>query len=218
MQQLSLELSELKNIVKKGEGTQLEFKLKSNHPEKIVKEVVAFANTKGGKLMIGVSDDKEVKGLKYIDEDEFIITRSIEKHIYPLVDYTIERIKVEGELSVLIYDIKQSPLKPHFVDLTGNPDDRKAYVRVDDKSIQASKEVREILKGQSKQKGFKFHFGDKEKTLMQYLDEKLKITINTFSEIAQIKKKDASRTLVLLVLAGVLKILPHELEDYFERA
>ena len=189
MNQLAENLKDLKNIVKRGEGAFLEFKLKSNHPEKIIREVVAFANSKGGKLMIGISDDKEIKGLKYIDEDEYIITKNIEKYIYPLIDYSVEKINVEGDKGVLIYDIKPSPFKPHFVDLSGNPEERKAYVRVEDKSIQASKEVREILKGQNKDKGYKFSFGKKEKALMEFIDKNGKITVKEYSEIANIKKK-----------------------------
>jgi predicted HTH transcriptional regulator len=49
-------------LVRKGEGATLEFKLKSNHPEKIVREVVAFANSQGGLLLIGVGDDKSIPG------------------------------------------------------------------------------------------------------------------------------------------------------------
>lgn len=215
MNQLAENIKDLKNIVKRGEGPFLEFKLKSNHPEKIIREVVAFANSNGGKLMIGISDDKEIKGLKYIDEDEYIITKNIEKYIYPLIDYSVEKINVEGDKGVLIYNIKPSPFKPHFVDLSGNPEERKAYVRVEDKSIQASKEVREILKGQNKDKGYKFSFGKKEKALMEFIDKNGKITVKEYSEIANIKKKDASRTIVLMVLAGVLKVLPHEIEDFY---
>jgi predicted HTH transcriptional regulator len=43
-----MDLKELKTLVKRGEGANLEFKLKASHPEKIVREVVAFANTDGG--------------------------------------------------------------------------------------------------------------------------------------------------------------------------
>jgi predicted HTH transcriptional regulator len=71
------ELKDLRQLVRQGEGQQLEFKLKSNHPDKIMKEVVAFANSEGGKLLIGVADNKELIGLKYPDEDEYIISKSI---------------------------------------------------------------------------------------------------------------------------------------------
>lgn len=209
------ELKNLRQLVKKGEGQQLEFKLKSNHPDKIMKEVVAFANSDGGKLLIGVADDKELIGLKYPDEDEYIISKSIEKFIFPEVNYSLEKIRLDNEKEVLVYDILASENKPHFLDLKGIPDERKIFVRSDDKSIQASKEVKEILKGKKKDKGYKFAYGEKENLLMKYLDKNKEITVTMFSELAEIPKKIASRTLVLLVLAGVLRVNPSEIEDTF---
>ena len=209
------DLKNLRNLVKKGEGQQLEFKLKSNHPDKIMREIVAFANSEGGKLLLGVADNKELIGLKFPDEDEYIITKSIEKYIFPEIDYKLEKIRLDNEREILVYDILESTNKPHFLDLNGEPEDRKVFVRHDDKSIQASKEVREILKGKKKEKGYKFAYGDKEQVLMKYLDPNVEITLNKYSEIAQISKKIASRTLILLVLAGVLRVNPSEIEDTF---
>ena len=205
----------LKDLVKQGEGTLLEFKLKTNHPEKIVKEVVAFANTKGGQLLIGIGDDRSVKGLRFSDEDEFLLVRAIEKYIYPMIDYTIERVPIDGNREVLIFDIAESPMKPHYVDLESNIDTRTAYIRVADKSVKASKEVREILKGQRKMVNVKFQFGDKEKQLMQYLADNERITVDEFAKISVLSRKVASKTLVILVLSGVLKIQPNEISDFF---
>jgi predicted HTH transcriptional regulator len=209
------ELKDLRQLVRQGEGQQLEFKLKSNHPDKIMKEVVAFANSEGGKLLIGVADNKELIGLKYPDEDEYIISKSIEKFIFPEVNYKLQKIRLDNEKEILIYDILASENKPHCLDLKGIPDERKIFVRSADKSIQASKEVKEILKGYKKDKGYKFAYGEKENLLMKYLDSNKEITVTKFSEIAEIPKKIASRTLVLLVLAGVLKVNPSEIEDTF---
>lgn len=209
------ELKTLRQLVRQGEGQQLEFKLKSNHPDKIMKEVVAFANSDGGKLLIGVADDKELIGLKYPDEDEYIISKSIEKFIFPEVNYRLEKVRLDNEKEVLVYDILASENKPHCLDLKGIPDERKIFVRSADKSIQASKEVKEILKGKKKDKGYKFAYGEKENLLMKYIDLNKEITVAKFSEVAQIPKKIASRTLVLLVLAGVLKVNPSEIEDTF---
>lgn len=208
-------LKDLKLMVKKGEGQQMEFKLKTNHPEKIIREVVAFANADGGKLLIGVSDDREVKGLKFADEDEYVLQKYIAKHIFPTIEYDIERIRTEGEKEVLLFDIKAGDTKPYYVDLDGNPENRKAYVRAADKSVQASREMREILKGRRKAKNIRFQFGDKEKQLMEYVDNNGFITVSTFSEIAKITKRSASRTLILLVLGNVLKVKAHEEEDVF---
>ncbi len=210
-------LKDLKLMVKQGEGQRMEFKLKTNHPEKIIREVVAFANADGGKLLIGISDDREVIGLKFADEDEYVLQKYIAKHIFPAIEYDIERIRTEGEKEVLLFNIKAGDTKPYYVDLDGNPENRKAYVRAADKSVQASREMREILKGRRKAKNIRFQFGDKEKQLMEYVDNNGFITVSAFSEIAKIPKKSASRTLILLVLGNVLKVQAHEEEDVFTR-
>ncbi len=214
--QLIVDIKALRELVRHGENKYVEFKLKTNHPEKIVREMVAFANTDGGKLIIGIADDKSIKGLKFPDEDEYILKKAIDKYIYPSIEYDLDRIVVEGEREVLIFSIDKSPLKPHFVDLDGVPENRKAYVRVADKSVQASKEVREVLKGERKSLNIRFHYGEKEQILMKYLSQNEKITVDVFSDIAKLPRKIASKTLVMLTLANVLRIIPHENQDYFE--
>ena len=211
-----VDIKALRELVRQGENKYVEFKLKTNHPEKIVREMVAFANTDGGKVIIGIADDKSIKGLKFPDEDEYILKKAIDKYIYPSIDYDLERIRVEGEKEVLIFSIDKSPIKPHFVDLDGIPENRKVYVRVEDRSVQASKEVREILKGERKSLNIRFHYGEKEQILMKYLSQNDKITVDIFANIAQLPRRIASKTLVMLTLANVLKIIPHENQDYFE--
>ncbi len=217
-QQSRIDLRELKELVRHGENKYIEFKLKTTHPEKIVREMVAFANTDGGRLIVGVADDKSLKGLKFPDEDEFILQRAIEKYIYPAIDYTLDRLTVEGEREILIYTIPKSPFKPHYVDLDGILENRRAYVRVADRSVQASREMREILKGERKGLSIRFQYGEKEKTLMKYLADNQQITVETYATIANISRKIASRTLIVLVLANVLKVQPHEMQDFFMAA
>jgi predicted HTH transcriptional regulator len=208
-----MNVKELKNLVRQGEGTTLEFKLKANHPEKIIREIVAFANTKGGKLLVGVGDDKTIPGLKFVDEEEYMLVRAIERNCFPPLDYEIERIAITDERDVLVFNIPKSQEKPHFVQLE-NEENGKAYVRVQDRSVQASREVKQILR-REKEEGIQFRYGDKEKVLMAYLSESQKITIEKFSEIAKIPTWLASRTLVLLVLSNVLKIQPDEVMDWY---
>jgi predicted HTH transcriptional regulator len=64
-------LYELRKLAIQGEGIQLEFKRKATHPEKVVREMIAFANTHGGTVLIGVDDDGSLVGVKY-PEDEMI--------------------------------------------------------------------------------------------------------------------------------------------------
>lgn len=214
-QQSRSDLRELRELVRRGENKHVEFKLKTNHPEKIIREVVAFANSDGGQLIIGVGDDRSIKGLKFADEDEFILRRAIDRYIFPAIEYEVKRVEVEREREVLIFHIPPSPLKPHYVDLDGILENRRAYVRVEDRSVQASREMREILKGERKAHNIKFNYGDKERALMKYLADNEHITVDTYASIANIPRKIASRTLIVLVLANVIKVQPHEVQDFF---
>lgn len=207
-----LDLLALKQLVRQGEGAFIEFKLKNNHPDKIIRELVAFANSNGGMLLLGVRDDREIMGLKFGEEDDFVLQKYIHTHVHPPLPYQNERYILPNEREVLIYKIPSSPLKPHVVILEGEP---KAYIRVADRSIQASKEMRKILKARRKNIQVKFHYGEKEQKLMHYLGDHETITRQKFMEIAEIPKKMASATLVRLVLANVLAIEPAETEDQY---
>ncbi len=206
----------LKNLVRRGEGSNLEFKLKTNHPEKIIRGVVAFANSNGGIMLIGIGDDKKIVGLKYADEDEYLLVRAINKYCFPRISYTIERVQLYDEREVLVIRVPPSPTRPHYIipDLN-EPENKKAYVRVADKSVQASREVREILKGEQAARDIRFSYGEKEKKLMQHLGEHNSITVDLFASIAGISRRIASRTLVLLVLANVLEIHPSDIVDQY---
>lgn len=117
---------------------------------------------------------------------------------------------------MLVIRVPRSPTRPHYIiPDPAEPDNKKAYVRVGDKSVQASREVREILKGEQAERDIRFHYGEKERKLMQHLDEHNSITVDLFAAIAGISRRIASRTLVLLVLAHVLDIHPSDVMDKY---
>ena len=51
---------ELKLLIKEGEGYKIEFKESLSN---IDKEMVAFANSSGGRILLGVTDDGQIKGI-----------------------------------------------------------------------------------------------------------------------------------------------------------
>jgi predicted HTH transcriptional regulator len=210
-----MNLRDLKILVMQGEGSHLEFKRKASHPDKIMKEVVAFANAGGGTLLIGVDDNLTIPGLPDADEEEYILEHAIAKYCYPEVKYTFETIALTSRLSVLAYHIQPGEEKPYavlddFVNKTGT-----VYVRVNDMSVQASREVKQILRQRARQKDFRFEYGDKERLLMQYLDQHPSVTLSQFAALANIPRRQASQTLILLVLCNVLRIKPNEGEDLY---
>lgn len=208
-----MELKLLKEIVKGGEGKRTEFKLKTKHPEKIIRSIVAFANTDGGRLFLGVRDDRTIIGLKDPEEDLFSLTRAIEKWITPDLDYAVERISVGLDREVMVFHIPTSKTKPHYVlDVEGK---RRAYIRVGEQSIQASREMKQILLRSKVNANILIRYGTHERILMSLLDQMDSITLNVFASKAFISKRKASEILITMVLAQVLQIQPHEIEDTY---
>jgi predicted HTH transcriptional regulator len=209
-----MDVQALQELVKRGEGQNIEFKRKAAFPDKIVREMVAFANSEGGRVFVGVDDDGSIPGLKFAEEEKYSIDRAISSHSYPSLNYKTEIVAVSRKRAVLIYTIFENRRKPIYF-LQNTLQRGKAYLRVRDKSIQASREMKEILKGQNRKKGRVLHYGDKEKILMEYLGDNHFITVEEFSNIAGIPRRVASRTLVLLVLTNVLDVQAGEKEDQF---
>lgn len=124
------------------ETENIEFK--SQFTEEIYKEVIAFANTDGGFIYVGISDDGEVVGLNNVDDEYTRITNGIRDAIMPdvtmFVHYTIQdnnvvRIAV-NEGTNKPYYLKGKGLKPSGV-----------YVRQGTSSVQASPEqIRQMIK------------------------------------------------------------------------
>ena len=209
------QIQHLKSLVAQGEGFHLEFKRKAAHPDKIVREMIAFANSKGGILLVGIGDEGTIPGLKYPEDDSHEIKKALRQCRPPLpVRETF--IAIGNNRSVIQYEIHESKRKPHFYALSEIQ--RESFVRVDDKSIKASREVREISKRSQHKKDIRFHYGDHERMLLQYLDEHKTITLKKFTELSGLKRFMASRKLVLLVLANVLRITPNEKGDLYSAA
>ena len=208
-------LSKLKKLVAQGEGQTLEFKRKAAHPEKIIREMIAFANTSGGVLLVGISDDGTIPGVKYPEDESLAIKKALGSCRPPLrVSETL--IPLGSSRTVLYYDIPESRKKLHY--LVDSANAKTTFVRVADKSIKASYEVREIIKRAQHKKDIRFHYGEHEHTLIKYLDANPFITLKKFMELSRLKRFQASRKLVLLVLANVLSVTPNEKGDLFSLA
>jgi predicted HTH transcriptional regulator len=206
-------LEELKKLVQQGEHQSLEFKKKIAYPEKVVRELIAFANSAGGVLVVGVDDDGSFSGQRFIEEEAFTLDRAIQTYIRPQLQYSRELIPLNAKKGFAVYTIPPGRKKPYF--FVDAEEQKRCYVRIKDRSIQASREIREIIRRQDRHKGARFEYGEKEQALMHHLREHPHITLTELRKIARIPKFVASNTLIRLVLAGVLRVVPGEKEDKF---
>lgn len=208
-------IQELERLVRRGEGTYLEFKHKAADPQKIMKEVVAFSNYQGGRLIIGVDDDMTIRGVKFASEEEYVLTQAIETYCKPIPEYSIERIKINAKRSVLIYSIKESVQKPVFLIYNLKRKSGRAYYRYLDKSVQASWELRQILKARGKENDSWFEYGDLERKAIQLIHQTQTTSVAELATYANIPFKQASGILVQLTISNVLDIQPSDEEDRY---
>uniref|UniRef100_UPI004048133C AlbA family DNA-binding domain-containing protein n=1 Tax=Algoriphagus sp. TaxID=1872435 RepID=UPI004048133C len=205
-------IQEVKELALKGEGLQVEFKKKANFPEKIVREVIALANTQGGSLLIGVDDDGTVSGQRFIEEEIFVMEKAIRELIFPPLEVEVATVKLSEKKGVAVFRIPHSPNRPHFLLVQGK---KLSFIRVQDRTVQASREVWEVLRKSRVPRDTVFTYGKKEEVLMKFLAEQEKINVKEFAKIASIPLYMASKTLVRLVVANVLQLHPQEGADFF---
>ena len=110
----SRQLSELRRLVSHGEGRSLEFKQKVAFPEKIVRELIAFANTDGGTLLVGVEDDGKIAGVKFPEEEWLLIESELSHTCRPALTLQSQIIRLSEKRYVLRVDIARSERRPHF--------------------------------------------------------------------------------------------------------
>ena len=95
------------SLIAEGEHQQQDFKFEISDARKIAKSLSAFANTDGGRLLIGVKDNGRIAGVRS-EEEKYMIEAAAQLYCIPEVEYTLQTFIVEGK-QVLVATIEESP-------------------------------------------------------------------------------------------------------------
>ncbi|MDX2127968.1 MAG: ATP-binding protein [Chloroherpetonaceae bacterium] len=206
----NISTSELLSRIESGESLQTEFKRLVHSSEKIAKSMVAFANTSGGIILIGVDDDKRIVGVESEKEIEAVIEDAANFHTEPTVRYQFDVIDFRGRDLVMI-TVPESNHKPHYhLGESRDPKtfkkfkERKVYLRSGSQSIVATKD--QVMLLEPYHKPLKISYGEDEKILFKYLDTYQRITLAQYSKLVNASSQHASQILIALVKAGVIMI------------
>ncbi len=104
-----METADLKQRITQGENTTIEFK--ENFDQEVIETAAAFANTDGGVILIGVSDNGEIRGITIGKETLRNWSNRIAQATEPRVVLEIEPVDIE-EKSVVLVHIAESSIKP----------------------------------------------------------------------------------------------------------
>jgi len=208
-------LVELNKLIEDGENSTVEFKRKFSTTEKIAKEMIAFANSKGGYILFGVDDDRKIVGIDSEKEQLELIDTAARFYCEPEVEFDSEILFIRHK-DVMVVNVKESKTKPVRLKPDSENSDRTVYIRFKDKSVRASKETIGILKNSNADSNpLHITFGNLEKTLIKYLNENEEITVKDFKKLVNISERRASRTLINLVRAGVIRHQRQDKQEFF---
>jgi predicted HTH transcriptional regulator len=138
---MSFSIEEIKEIISTGESSIVQFKEKFNSADALASEICAFANTKGGKIIVGVKDTGDIRGLTPLEISKLnqMISNCCSQKIYPTISVETENIKVDNRVLIVIH----VPLGPNKFYMANGRD---VWVKVGaDKRRAGKEEMRRLL-------------------------------------------------------------------------
>ena len=185
-------------LIAQGEHQQQDFKYKVEDAPKLARSVSAFANTDGGRLLIGVRDDGSIHGVRS-EEEIFMMHAAACKYCTPEPVIKFETLHVPtlphggNTRTVVICTVLPSQQRPIFA----LGDERKtAYVRMADENLVASPVHLAVWRQESHLRGEAFRDTSQERTLLTLLNAHPEgLTLNRLIRLAVHQVPQAARQL-----------------------
>lgn len=198
-------------LIAEGEHQQQDFKFEISDARKIAKTLSAFANTDGGRLLIGVKDNGKIAGVRS-DEEKYMIEAATQLYCRPEVDYSMQTFHVEGR-SVLVVQIDESEHKPVFAkDENGKS---LAYIRIKDENILATPVHLRVWQQSGSPAGELIRYTEREQLLLDLLEENTSLSLNRYCRQAGISRRAAEHLLAKFIRFDIVEPIFENHKFYF---
>lgn len=107
-----MEPGELQDLIRRGEDSYTEFKRGTIHPDDLAASIVAFANSGGGVLVLGVEDDRRVVGVADADATMRLVDNVSYQNVEPPLLCLQEKVMI-GDRTVLVVRVPKGPERPY---------------------------------------------------------------------------------------------------------
>ena len=191
----------IEDLVKEGEHQQQDFKFEISDAKKIARSMVAFANTDGGRLLIGIKDNGKISGINTSEESHMIEAAS-QMYSKPNVPYQMKQWNVKGKI-VLEVIISFQLTKPYYA-LTDN-NKWMAFFRYLDQNRLANKIMIRVWQKQKTKKGIFIRYSNAEKLILDYLNVNSNITSSRFCKLAKISRKQSEEIISNFIILNILE-------------
>ena len=187
--------NDLYALIRAGEHGEQDFKYRISDARKIARTLSAFANTTGGRLLVGVRDNGSIAGVK--DEDDiYMLESASEIFLKPALKLEVWAHEIEGK-NVWEIEISEGKEKPYQVD---EIDGLKAYYRDNDQNFVANAVLKEVWKqDRLKESKHPVAFKEKEQRLIQYLKDYEEVSVSKASKVMQLHRSKTIEILARLI-------------------
>lgn len=189
-------------MISGGENQHLDFKYCISDSRKIARTLSAFANTEGGRLLIGVRDNGSIAGVRS-DEEYYMIETASSLFCKPEIPVKIKQHLADGK-TILEVEVSKGDKKPYLS--KGDDGKWQAYFRHGDQNLIANNVLLYLWRKNEREKGVLIRFGKPENALMEYLKANGTITFSGFKKLARIPAYRAVKIIVNLLLCNVLEM------------
>jgi predicted HTH transcriptional regulator len=196
----------LKKLIEEGENQKLDFKYCVSDSRKIARTLTAFANSDGGRLLIGVRDNGSIAGIRS-DEEIYMVDTAVQLFCRPEILFTTKQHVTEGK-TVLEVEVQRGDKRPYqSKDENGRwiP-----YFRHNDQNLIANRVLLQVWRKKEKSSGVLVKFSKAEVTLLDHLKTNGLITLSGFKRLARIPAYKAEAILANLIIFRVIKMIPSE--------
>lgn len=198
-------------LISEGEHVHQDFKFEISDARKIAKSISAFANTEGGRLLVGVKDNGKIAGVRS-EEEIYMIEAAAQRYCQPPVDIHTYIYKVEGK-DVLEAVIDESPQKPVYA---LDAEERKwAYVRIKDENILATPIHLNIWRHNRTEEKIVVTYTPREQEVLKLLEQHQPITLNQCQRLSRMKRKQITSLLADFIRFGLVEEVFHDHTFYF---
>ena len=152
----------LMSLIREGEHQQQDFKYRVADAVKLARSVSAFANTDGGRLLIGVRDDGHLSGVRS-EEEIFMMHQAAWRYCRPQASIRFDTYHADGR-TIVVSTVPRAERRPVCaLDEEGHT---RAYIRIKDENIVASPVHLAIWRQEQAPSGQTFTYGEAERQLM----------------------------------------------------
>lgn len=201
----------IQRLIAEGEHCHQDFKFEISNARKISRSISAFANTEGGRLLVGVKDNGKIAGIRS-EEEIYMIEAAAEMYCKPTVELHTHTYHVAGK-TVLEIQIDEATSKPVFsLDENNMP---KAYIRIKDENILATPVHLKVWQQCKKEKGTFVQFTEREQKLLDILKTGKQLTLNQCCKASKINRVAVCNLLADFIRFGLVTSVYEGHKFYF---